>query len=294
MRYPQHLLKGALLVLLAELCMASMGALIKHLGQSLPNEMLVFSRSFLGLLFFLPLLATWRNISFKTRVLKIHLVRSLSGISAMYCFFYALIHLPLADGMLLKMTAPLFMPLIAGYWLKEGISRYSFYALIIGFLGVLIVLHPGGDFNFVMLIGVLGGFFAAVAKVSIRRLSRTEPIYRTVFYFSLVGFLVSVIPVSIRYYLEPFSLNQTQILLLLAAAAVGTAGQFALTRGYAIANAGTIAPFTYFSVIFGSLYGYFFWQEIPAVSFFAGALLIALAGLLTMKKPVQKVTGGVL
>jgi len=284
MRYPQHLLKGALLVLLAELCMASMGALIKHLGQSLPNEMLVFSRSFLGLLFFLPLLATWRNISFKTRVLKIHLVRSLSGISAMYCFFYALIHLPLADGMLLKMTAPLFMPIAAYYMVDERVSRFTVWALLVGFAGVLVILRPDGQFNVFVLIGLMGGILAALAKVSIRRLSRTEPAYRIVFYFALIGVLVSMVPLMFHLRSASISLTSLDWLLLVGVGLVGTLGQFALTRGYAIANAGTVAPFTYFSVIFGSVYGYWFWQEIPSLNFMSGALLIAVAGLLTMKK----------
>lgn len=285
MRYPQHLLKGALLVILAELCMATMGALIKQLGVSLPNEVLVFSRNLLGLLFFLPLILHQRNLTFKTSVFRFHLLRSISGVGAMYCFFYALIHLPLADGMLLKMTAPLFMPLIATYWLKEGISRYSVYALFIGFAGVLVVLRPGETINWIVLVGVLGGFLASVAKVSIRRLSHTEPTYRIVFYFAFIGLIVSIIPLLLRLSIEPVTLTQEHLLMLLGVAVAGTAGQFALTRGYAIANAGTIAPFTYFSVIFGGLYGYIFWAEIPDLMFFGGAALIGIAGLLTMQKP---------
>jgi drug/metabolite transporter (DMT)-like permease len=294
MHYPQHLLRGAMLVLVAEFCMASMGALVKHLGAELPNELLVFGRNLLGLLFILPLFLRLKLDSLKTAVFHLHLLRSLAGVSAMYCFFYALINLPLAEGMLLKMTAPLFMPLIATWWLMESVSRFSIYALIIGFAGVLIILRPGGEVNWVMLIGVLGGFFAALAKVSLRRLGRSEPTHRVVFYFALIAMLVSVLPLTYRLSVETVQLTVDHLLLMAGMGLFGTLGQFALTRGYAIANAGTIAPFTYFSVIFGVLYGYVFWQEIPGLAFFAGAVLIALAGVLTMKKGKPRLSDSVL
>jgi drug/metabolite transporter (DMT)-like permease len=76
----------------------------------------------------------------------------------------------------------------------------------------------------------------------------------------------------------------TQGLWLVAIGLLGTLGQFLLTRGYAIAPSGQISPFTYFSVIFGSFYGYLFWQEIPTRNFWLGAFLVALAGVLTLRK----------
>ena len=284
MHYPQHLIKGALLVVIAELCMATMGALIKQLGESQPNELLVFARNLAGLLVLLPFLIGNKRFSLKTSVLHWHLFRSLVGVSAMYCFFYALINLPLADGMLLKMTAPLFMPIAAYYIVDERVSRFTVWALLVGFAGVLVILRPDGQFNVFVLIGLMGGILAALAKVSIRLLSRTEPAYRIVFYFALIGVLVSMVPLMFHLRSASISLTLLDWLLLVGVGLVGTLGQFALTRGYAIANAGTVAPFTYFSVIFGSVYGYWFWQEIPSLNFMSGALLIAVAGLLTMKK----------
>ncbi|MGD2119496.1 MAG: DMT family transporter [Chromatiales bacterium] len=280
MKYQQNLLLGAVFILLAEFCMATMGALVKVLGQALPYEMVVFSRNLMGLLFLLPILLQQGVKHLGTDCLRFHLLRSLAGLSAMYCFFYALIHLPLADGMLLKMTAPLFMPLIALLWMGEGISRWSLYALLLGFVGVWIVVEPGSETNWIALVGLAGGLFAAIAKVSIRRLARTEPTTRIVFYFALIGTLVSAVP-AFWSWMQP---GWYDVALLLAVGLIGTVGQLALTRGYSIANAGTVAPFTYFSVIFGGLFGYLFWDEIPDMAFISGAVLIAVSGLLTLKK----------
>lgn len=279
MRYSQNLLLGALLVVIAELCMASMGAVVKFLGQSLPHEMTVFARNLAGLFVLAPLLSR-KSFVWRTNVLHLHLLRSLAGVAAMYCFFYAIIHLPLADGMLLKMTAPLFMPVIALLWLHESVTSWTIYALLLGFIGVWIIVDPTGEINWIALVGVAGGLLAALAKVSIRRLSRTEPTTRIVFYFAITGTLVSAIP-AMLVWKQPADI---EILMMVLMGILGTAGQLALTRAYSVSNAGTVAPLTYFSVIFGGIYGYVFWAEIPDRQFVFGAVLIALAGVMTLKK----------
>ena len=284
MKYQQNLLVGALLVVTAEFCMASMGAMVKLLGETMPNEMAVFARNLAGLLVLLPVLLTRHDFALKTDCLHLHLLRSLAGLSAMYCFFYAIIHLPLADSMLLKMTAPLFMPIIAIIWLSEGISHWTVLALLLGFAGVWVILGPAGEANWAMLVGIAGGFLAAVAKVSIRRLSRTEPNLRVVTYFALVGTIVSAVPAVFSW--KTPAING--IWLMVAIGLVGTLGQLALTRAYSISNAGKVAPLTYFSVIFGGIYGFVFWGEIPQQQFIIGAVMIAVAGLLTIQKPVRQ------
>ena len=290
MRYTQSLVLGAIFVVVAEFCMATMGALVKTLGQTMPSEMAVFARNLAGLLVLIPLTVSQKNFSLKTDCLHLHLFRSITGLLAMYCFFYAIIHIPLADSMLLKMTAPLFMPLVALFWLKEGISNWTVYALIVGFAGVWLVLDPTGEMNWVALIGIAGGLLAAIAKVSIRRLSKTEPNIRVVFYFAFVGTVVSIFPALWNW--QTPTING--IWLMIAIGFVGTLGQLALTRAYSVSNAGTVAPLTYFSVIFGGIYGYLFWQEIPAERFLLGAVLIAMAGLLTLRKKPRSVEAEVL
>lgn len=285
MRYTQNLLLGAMLVVLAEFCMASMGAMVKLLGQTMPHEMAVFARNLAGLLVLAPLLVgTAGRFTLRTDCFHLHLLRSLAGVAAMYCFFYAIIHLPLADSMLLKMTAPLFMPLIALFWLGEGVTHWTLFALALGFTGVWLVVDPTGDMNWVALVGIAGGILAALAKVTIRRLARTEPTTRIVFYFAIIATIVSLVPALLSWQAP----SQAELLLMIAIGIVGTAGQLSLTRAYSVSNAGTVAPLTYFSVIFGGVYGYLFWGEIPHAQFIAGALLISLAGILTLKKPARR------
>ncbi|ODB86354.1 hypothetical protein A3195_12100 [Candidatus Thiodiazotropha endoloripes] len=279
MIYKQNILLGALFILLSEFMFASMGAVVKQLTQSLPSEMAVFMRNLFGVALLLPLVWGSGFVSLKTQVFHLHLLRSVAGVSAMYCFFYALANLPLADGMLLKMTSPLFMPLIAWYWLSEPMYRTVLLAIGIGFVGVILVLNPGGEFNQIALIGLLGGVFASLAKVSLRRLGKTEPSVRVVFYFALLSSLISAIPMGWNWQ-QP---TVTEWWLFALLGVFGTLGQLLLTRGYAIATAARVSPFTYTSVLFGAAYGYLFWGETLSLQFIFGALLIGLAGIIALK-----------
>jgi drug/metabolite transporter (DMT)-like permease len=278
MLYRQNLLLGALLILLAELMFATMGAGVKMVTAELPSEMAVFMRNAVGLLLMTPLVWRGQPGLLRTGIFHIHLLRALAGVSAMYCFFYALAHLHLADGMLLKMTAPLFMPLIAWAWLGESLRRIILLAVAVGFAGVILVLNPEGEFNRVALIGLMGGVLASLAKVSLRRLGRSEPSVRVVFYFALLSTLVSAIPMLWHWH-QP---DAAQWGLFVLVGLAGTLGQLLLTRGYAVAAAASVSPFTYSSVLFGAVYGYLFWGETLSLQFVAGALLIFLAGVLAL------------
>jgi drug/metabolite transporter (DMT)-like permease len=278
MLYKQNVLLGALFIVFSELMFASMGASVKAMAADLPNEMIVFMRNLFGLL----MLSTWLLRQgmgrLRTDILHVHLMRAGFGVAAMYCFFYALAHLPLAQGLLLKMTAPLFMPLLAFLWLREKAPRLALAALPLGFVGVVLVLDPGGDFSWIAIVGLLGGLLAAVAKVTVRRLGHSEPTFRVVFYFALFATLISAIPLLWAW--QTPAPNSWGLMLLMGA--TGTLGQLLLTRGYAIAQAAQVAPFTYFSVVFGASYGYLFWDETLDLGFIIGALCIAAAGLLAI------------
>lgn len=271
------LLAGALLIIAAEFMFSSMAAGIRHVSFVLPNELIVFLRNLIGVALLLPWLCRLGIRHLGTSVAHLHLVRSLAGLGAMYCFFYAIAHIALAEAMLLKMSAPLFMPFIALAWLGEPIPGRVLGAILLGFLGVALIVSPHpGEVNAVALIALLGGLLAALAKVTVRRLSRSEPTLRIVFYFAVVGTLVSSVPLLWAWRTPPAS----GLLWMLAIGAFATLGQLFLTRGLALAPAGRLGVFAYSSAVFGAAYGWFFWHETLLWSTAAGAVLVALAGLM--------------
>lgn len=268
------------MIVASELLFASMGATVKAVSTGLPTEVIVFMRGMFGVLILSPLLLRRVNKEvLTTHVFHLHLLRAILGVSAMYCFFYALANLQLADGMLLKMTAPLFMPLIAAVWLLEKPGTKIWLAVGLGFVGVALVIQPEGEFNWIALVGLAGGMFAAGAKVTVRRLGQTESTIRIVFYFSLVVMLIAMIPLAWAW--QTPTAQEWGLLFLMGL--FGTLGQLLLTRGYSVAAASQVAPFTYFSVVFAALYGYLFWDETLDFGFIAGAMLIAVAGIVALR-----------
>ena len=277
---PDNLRRGALLMLASGLLFATMGALIKNLSVTLPNEMLVFFRSLIGLFVLSPWLLRHGPRYFGTRRLGTHLLRALTGLAAMYCFFYALGRLPLAEAVLLNYSAPLFIPLAALLWVGEGFSRKLWWPIAIGFIGIGLILKPGLDlFAPVALVGLAAGILSALAMAGIRRLTSTEPAVRIVFYFSLTATLVSAVPLIWAWQTPGPELW----LKLLAVGILASSAQILMTRAYAHAPAAQVGPFSYGIVVFAGLLGWMLWEELPDLLSLAGVLLVIAAGILTIR-----------
>ena len=281
MSTPRSLLLGALFIVLGELCFATMGVGIRFVSAELSNEMVVCARNLVGLMLLAPWLLRRGLGNVATTVPGLHLLRAMAGLAAMYCFFYAIAHMPLAEAMLLKLTAPVFIPVIAMLWLREQVTPLLWVALGIGFFGVAVILDP--SFNGetaivspVALIGLLGGMLAALAKVTVRRLARSEPPARIVFYFALFAGAVSSVPLLWAWHAP----SADAWLWLLGIAVSATLGQLCLTRGLSLAPASRMGTFGYFAVVFGAAYGWLIWDESLTWSLAAGTLLIATAGVL--------------
>jgi len=275
-----HLPRGAALMLAATLLFAAASAIVKHVSEELPNEMVVFFRSFFGLLALSPLFLRHGRGYYATKRLGPHLVRALAGLTAMYCYFYAIAHLPLAEAVLLNYTAPLFIPLAALLWVGESFRKQLWWPIGIGFIGIALILKPGLSLLApIALIGLAAGLFSALAMAGIRKLTDTEPAIRVVFYFSLTSTLVAAVPLFWSW--QTPSANLWFPLFLIGV--LSTVAQVLMTRAYAHAPAAQIGPFLYAIVLFAALFGWALWEEVPDRLSFAGTLLVIVAGVLTIR-----------
>lgn len=278
--FANPVVQGSILIVLGEGFLALMGAIIKHLGADLPNEVIVFFRNFFGLFMLIPILLHTGLSELKTNRLHLHIARSAVGLSAMYGFFYMLANMPLAEAFLVKLTSPFFMPLIATIWLAETIKPRTGWAIAIGFVGVIFILRPGAEnFSPIALVGLVAAFLASFAKVIIRRMGDTEPSVRIVFYFGLISTLLSAIPLLWAWQ-TPLLHHWPWIALM---GFVATLGQLCLTRAYRIANPGQIGPYVYVSVIYGATLGWFIWGETLLLTTIIGSALIIGAGIWNLK-----------
>ena len=283
-----NLPRAALAITLAALMFASMGVAVRYASASLPSEIMVFLRNSFGLLFLLPWLYHRGFRSLKTHRLPTHITRSVAGLAAMYCFFYAIAHLQLAEAVLLNFSSPIFTAIIAMLWLGEKATRKLLLTIVTGFLGICLILKPSvGILSHAAFIGLLSAVFAAIAMVSIRNLSKTEPTRRIVFYFSVTATLISAIPMF-------WSWQTPDLKVLLAMIFAGfsaTLGQLLLTHGYSLAPAAKVSPYSYSTVIFATIYGWIFWSETPGSLTLIGALLIIFTGIMTLhRQPMRSLT----
>ena len=269
---------GGMLVLASALLFAGVGAIVKVAAADLPIEVVVFFRNSMAMVFFLPWLMTrQRDLSLRTGCLHLHLLRSAAGLGAMYCFFIAVKMMRLADAMLLSYTLPIFIPIIEWFWLKEPVSRQTKMAVIVGFIGIALILKPGsGLFQPAGLAGLASGLLAALAMVGIRRMTLSEPVARIVFYFTTVGTLVSSVPLAWAWETPGGHL----LWALCAMGILAILAQMCLTRGYSLAPAGQVGPFTYGNVVFAALLGWLIWGETMDGLTLVGAVLTCSAGII--------------
>ena len=289
-------LAGAAHVLGAALFFSLMGALVKKAGAELPSAVVVFFRNSLALAILIPfLLRSPGPAALKTGHFSRHLVRSLAGLGSMYLFFFTIGRLPLAEAVLLSYTAPLFIPLVARVWIGEPVPRAVRWAVAVGFAGVVLILRPGaGVLRPVAFLGLGSGVLMAVAMVSIRRMSDTEPPGRIVFYFSLLATVASALPLAWTWQTP----SARAMALLGGIALLAVFGQLLLTRGYSLAPAGRLGPFSYANVVFSALVGWLFWAETFSAASAMGTVLVCSAGMLTAARghrqtgvPVPSVPG---
>lgn len=272
-------LQGAALLALSALLFSGMGVLVREASATVNNENIVFFRNIVGVFFFLPLLLSKGLRPFKTKRLKSHLLRTTYGLAAMYCFFYAIAHLPLADAMVFTYSAPVFTPIIAYFWLKEPLTKRMLAFSVLGLLGVVLVAKPSDAiFGSLSLVGLAASLLAASAFVSIREMSNTEPAYRMVFYFALFSSLISAIPLLWAW--QP--LNQQQLILLCAAGLLAALAQIIMSRAYSLAPPGLIGPVAYLAIVFAGVFSFFLWDEVPDVASILGAVLIFTASTLAV------------
>jgi len=271
---------AATLLLGSSLLFASAGAAVKLASATATNEMVVFFRSLFGLVALLPFLVRQGSAALRTAHPRQQVTRALAGLAAMYCFFYAIAHLPLAEAMLLNYSSPLFIPFIAWLWLGEPIPPGIGWAIGTGFVGIALILKPGlGFFTPASVVGLASGLLTATAMVAIRGLAREEPTTRIVFYFGAVCSAASAPPLLWGWR----SPSPRTLVLLGAVGALATFGQLLLTRAYALAPAARVGPFTYSTVVFAALLGWLLWGEVPDRLSVVGALLVALAGVLAIR-----------
>lgn len=277
MAIKEHL--GFFYAVLAVLCSSGMSLFVK-LSSSATVSTLVFARFALGVPIFLWIIQH-KKIKLTWKAVPKNFTRSLAGILNLYAFYFALQALPLVNAITLTNTAPLFLPILALVWLKILVSKWRFFAVGLGFLGVCIILRPSTTEFLAIgsILGLFGGLCRAIAIFNVRLLAKTETTETILSYYFLIGAVLSVFPLFFNWH--PFT-DPLQWLYVFLAGALALAYQYTFTKACAHAPATKMSSVSYLGVVIGGLLGWWVFGEIPDLWVLVGAFLIVCGALIAL------------
>jgi drug/metabolite transporter (DMT)-like permease len=284
----QRILLGIALRVGAMAALACLSALVKWTGgRGVPVFEIILFRNLFA---FVPL-AIYISRTTGFEVLRTerpwgHVLRATIGMTGMVCGFSAVQRLPLTESTALQFTSPLFMTALSALILAEPVGRHRWGAVIVGFVGVLIMARPiPGEMNVVgVALGMASALGAAGAMVAIRQISDTERGPTIVFYFTLAATLMGAVGTAFHWVIpDPLTLA-----MLVLAGLIGGVGQMLLTEALRNAPLGIIAPFDYTQLIWATGFGLVIWGELPHPLTLVGAVIVAGSGVYILHRELRR------
>jgi drug/metabolite transporter (DMT)-like permease len=280
---------GILLMVTATTLFSFMWALAKVLSARYPIVEVTFFRSIFGFLPVSVMVAThggWAAL----RVHKFpkHVWRTILGVTGLGLGIFSYHLMPLADAVAISFASPLVVTALSMPLLGERVGLYRWTAVIVGFVGVLIIVRPGGDmFNLGAVAAVVAACLTGLVYITLRQLNRIDRPVTIVFYFILLSSVFTSIPL-------PFVWVAPTMQDWGLAAALGLCGgcaQYCMTRAFGLARAAVISPFGYMGLLWSGLLGWLIWNDVPGVNVFLGAPIVIGSGLAILYRETGKSTG---
>ena len=257
-------------------CLSVNDITYKNLTMNFPVWEAVFFRALSGSIISLVMVYRTGISSIKTKKPVRHFVRAFSAVGCVVLYIFGIKYLLLSENIAIAHSAPIIAALLAVPILGEKIGIHRIFAIVIGFIGVLIIVKPGTDlFYLKSLLPIGSAFFMAAVYLSTRSLMNTETSTSIVFYYSFALLFTSIIFFPSDFII-PDAFNLT---LALSLGVMGSFGHYFMSQAARHADVAVTSPFEYTSFIFVGFMGYLFFNEIPSNSVVIGAILIIISGI---------------
>jgi drug/metabolite transporter (DMT)-like permease len=291
-----NVLKAVLLKLASAFLFALMSALVRYVSDVTPLGQVVFFRSFFAIVPVVVIYAWRRELAAALRTSRPfgHLGRGMISVAGMFFNFAALARLPIVDVTTITFASPLITVALSALILKERVRIYRWSAVAVGFVGVIVMLWPHLDVgrytSAVMSAATLGAIFALVSAftnagsvIQTRRLTDTETTSSIVLYFSLFCTIGGLLTLPFGWIVPTLP----QLAALVGLGMIGGLSHILLTESYRYAPASLVAPLDYTALLWAFVIGYWAFGEVPTVTVFIGAAIVAGAGLFVIWRERQ-------
>ena len=283
-RLPDNL-KGIALLMLASIVFALMALLIKLLGQRLHITQILLVRQIGMGIMVAPAILRHFPGSLRSNRPGFQLLRVGCALVAMLCGFTAVIHMPLADATAIFFAKSFFVTIFAMIFLAEIVGVYRWSAVLVGFVGVLIMLQPGTEnFSIYGLLSLAGAAGAAGVMILLRLLSRYDSA-DTIMTWGALGVGVVMIVPGIYYWIEP---SASEWALLLAVSMVSYAGQRCNIFAYKHGEASLLASLDYMRLLWATLFGFLVFGQFPGLPTWIGAGIVVAAAIFTIYREARR------
>jgi drug/metabolite transporter (DMT)-like permease len=265
-------------------CTFSVMDLLVKWSSDYPAGEVLFFRGFFGLLptYFLIPKDKLKTFYTTTRS-KEHLFRCLMGLMALIAIVVALRELPLAVVVSLSYAAPLFITVLSIFLLSEKVGIFRWLAVLIGFIGVIIIAEPGfKGMNYLYFLPLIFCIGMAFVTITIRKLSTTEPIWLISIFFTITISIAGLATIPMGWVMP----NLKDFILLALIGVTGGSANLFLTQSYKLSEVSLVAPLKYLALIFAIIFGYLIWNEIPTIKTLIGASLVIFASLIIFKREI--------
>ena len=251
-----------------------------------PVGQVLFFRGFFGIIFYFFIIPRERLHDFyKTKRPGLHSLRCLAGLIAIIAIFIALRKLPLATVVSISFAAPIFTTIFSIFLLSEKVGIYRWLAVLVGFIGILIITEPGiSNLNIYYIFPIIFCLGLSYVAITLRQLSTTEPVWLISLFFSIAITFLSFLTLPFGWVMPSFN----HFLILSLVGIFGGVSNLWLSQSYKYSEVSLVTPLKYLTLVFAIIFGYFIWDEIPTIKTLIGALLVIVSTLIIFRREIYK------
>ena len=260
------------LYMFLSICAFSLMDIIVKWSVNYPIGQVLFFRGFFGIIFYLLIIPKNRLHNFYiTKRAGLHFLRCISGLIALVAIFIALRKLPLATVVSISFAAPIFTTILSIFLLSEKVGVYRWLAVVVGFIGILVITEPGiSSVNIYYIFPIIFCLGLSYVAITLRQLSKTEPVWLISFYFSLSITILSFFTIPNGWVMPSIY----DFILLSLVGIFGGVANLWLSTSYKYSEVSLVTPLKYLSLVFAIIFGYLIWNEIPTHKTLIGSILV--------------------